>query len=104
MCCLLALVGGGLSLFLCLQKVLYYLSQSDVDVEVLDCNGDMPLHAFVRGSKLECLFAFLINAEYDVDALNSSTETALHLACKVMISLNKRYLLCVCDVSKCVCI
>ena len=69
-----------------MQKLLKYLSQNDVDVTAFDERGDMPLHAYVRRTdkcKMDCLFTFLINAEYNVDALNKDSDTALHLACKV---------------------
>ncbi len=70
--------------------MLKYLSTDGVDTGALQ-NGDAPLHAYIRRrdkQKQNCLMTFLIHAEHDVNLVNEEGDTALHLACKVSLSLS----------------
>lgn len=62
-----------------------YLGRDGVDTGFLH-DGDTPLHAYVKRQdkqRMNCLMAFLIHAEYDVNMVNKDGDSALHLACKV---------------------
>ena len=65
-----------------LKKLLFEIE----DHNALDCNGDAPLHCYVKRrdkEKFNCLITFLIHSKCDVNLLNIDGQTALHLACKV---------------------
>ena len=56
------------------------------DHNVLDSNGDAPLHCYVKRTDKEnynCLIMFLTYSKCNVNLRNSDGQTALHLACKV---------------------
>ena len=56
------------------------------DHNILDKNGETPLHSYVRRTdkeKFNCLMTFLIHSKCDVNLPNREGRTALHLACEV---------------------
>ena len=56
------------------------------DHNVLDFNGDAPVHSYIRRrdkEKFNCLMTLLIYSKCDVNLPNKDGQTALHLACEV---------------------